>query len=52
MAQRFGNSDIHFNKDFDEVDADGVLVINKRNREQAKYPDFYHPGIQVTNYLH
>lgn len=40
MAQRFGNSDIHFNKDFDEVDADGVLVINKRNREQAKYPDF------------
>lgn len=38
--QRFGNSDIHFNKDFDEVDADGVLVINKHNRQQARYPDF------------
>ncbi|EMG49497.1 JLP1 Alpha-ketoglutarate-dependent sulfonate dioxygenase [Candida maltosa Xu316] len=40
MAQRFGNSDIHFNKDFDEVADDGVLVINSENRKQAKYPDF------------
>lgn len=40
MNQTFGNSDIHYNKDFDEVDADGVLVINKKNRDQARYPEF------------
>ncbi|CAK9436913.1 uncharacterized protein LODBEIA_P14330 [Lodderomyces beijingensis] len=40
MATRFGNSDIHYNKDFDDVDEEGVLVINKTNRDQAKYPEF------------
>ncbi|CAI5756954.1 unnamed protein product [Candida verbasci] len=40
MASKFGNYDIHYNKDVDEVDDDGVLVINKNNRLQAKYPDF------------
>lgn len=37
---RFGNHDIHFAEGIDEVDADGVLVINSKNREEAKYPDF------------
>ncbi|EGW32418.1 uncharacterized protein SPAPADRAFT_61485, partial [Spathaspora passalidarum NRRL Y-27907] len=52
MSQTFGNSDIHFNKDFDEVDADGVLVINKQNREQAKYPDFlptWDPSVKLPS---
>ncbi|KAI5962190.1 uncharacterized protein KGF55_003266 [Candida pseudojiufengensis] len=40
MAQRFGNFDIHYNKDVDEVDEDGVLIISEKNRKQAKYPDF------------
>lgn len=40
LNQSFGNSDIHYNKDFDEVDSDGILVISKANREKARFPDF------------
>ncbi|CAK9681367.1 Alpha-ketoglutarate-dependent sulfonate dioxygenase [Candida parapsilosis] len=40
MTTKFGNSDIHFNKEVDEIDEDGVLVINRHNRAQAKFPDF------------
>lgn len=34
------NHDIHFNNEVDEVLEDGTLVINKANRDAAKYPDF------------
>ncbi|MDC6272127.1 hypothetical protein PP707_07485, partial [Acetobacter pasteurianus] len=40
VERKFGNSDIHYNKDVDDVDEDGVLVINEHNRVQAKFPDF------------
>lgn len=36
----FQNNDIHYYQDQDEVDQDGVLVVNKQNREQSHYPDF------------
>lgn len=39
-GNKFANYDIHFNQGVDEVDSEGVLVINSKNREQAKYPDF------------
>ncbi|ODV77915.1 alpha-ketoglutarate catabolism dioxygenase [Suhomyces tanzawaensis NRRL Y-17324] len=39
-AVQFANHDIHFANGIDEVDADGVLVINKLNRDQAKHPDY------------
>lgn len=37
---RFGNYDIHFNDDQDEVDVDGTLIINKKNAAESKYPEF------------
>lgn len=52
MTTRFGNSDIHFNKEVDEIDEDGVLVINRHNRAQAKFPDFCRLGIQDKNIHH
>ncbi|KAK6463757.1 Fe(II)-dependent sulfonate/alpha-ketoglutarate dioxygenase-like protein [Scheffersomyces coipomensis] len=36
----YGNFDTHFYKGKDEVDDDGVLVVNKVNRANAKYPEF------------
>lgn len=35
-----GDFDVHFNKDTDEITADGLLTVNKLNRDQAKYPEF------------
>ncbi|KAI3403015.1 hypothetical protein KGF56_004268 [Candida oxycetoniae] len=40
MEPKFSNSDIHYNKEFDDVDEDGVLVINAANRKIAKFPEF------------
>lgn len=40
QQQHYGNYDIHFVQGRDEVDSDGTLVINKANRERAKYPEF------------
>ncbi|KAK6463758.1 alpha-ketoglutarate catabolism dioxygenase [Scheffersomyces coipomensis] len=39
-GHRFGNFDIHFYNGVDEVDKDGVLVINKKNRDASNFPDF------------
>lgn len=39
-GNRFGNYDIHFVEGQDEIAEDGVLVINKNNRAQSKFPDF------------
>lgn len=39
-ARPTGDFDTHFNKDTDEITADGVLTVNKFNREHATYPDF------------
>ncbi|KAK6197579.1 alpha-ketoglutarate catabolism dioxygenase [Scheffersomyces amazonensis] len=40
MSRTFGNFDIHFYHGQDEVDSDGVLVINKKNRDNSHFPDF------------
>ena len=40
QGTRFGNYDIHFFEGQDEVDSDGVLVINKSNRDRSSHPDF------------
>ncbi|CAK7903210.1 alpha-ketoglutarate-dependent sulfonate dioxygenase [[Candida] anglica] len=34
------NYDTHFDKNVDEVTEDGILTVNKINREQSKFPDF------------
>ncbi|KAK6455574.1 alpha-ketoglutarate catabolism dioxygenase [Scheffersomyces xylosifermentans] len=36
----YGNFDTHFYKGQDEVGEDGILTINKRNRDQSHFPDF------------
>ncbi|KAK6197578.1 Fe(II)-dependent sulfonate/alpha-ketoglutarate dioxygenase-like protein [Scheffersomyces amazonensis] len=36
----YGNFDTHFYKGQDEVDTDGVLVINKKNRENSNFPEY------------
>lgn len=38
--QHYGNYDIHFDQGRDEIDQDGTLIINKFNRDKAKFPDF------------
>lgn len=38
--QQTGNYDIHFVQGKDEIDKDGTLIINKQNRNQAKFPQF------------
>lgn len=35
-----GDFDTHFNKETDEVTADGVLTVSKFDREHAAYPEF------------
>ncbi|CUM62574.1 uncharacterized protein PRCAT00000126001 [Priceomyces carsonii] len=40
MSKIANDYDIHFKQGQDEVAEDGVLVINKRNREQSKFPEF------------
>lgn len=35
-----GDFDTHFNKETDEVTADGVLTVSKFDREHAVYPEF------------
>ncbi|KAG2735783.1 hypothetical protein G9P44_001997 [Scheffersomyces stipitis] len=36
----YGNFDTHFFAGQDEIGEDGILTINKRNREQSHYPEF------------
>lgn len=38
--ERYANYDIHFFEGVDEVLQDGTLVVNKKNRSEAAYPDF------------
>lgn len=40
QLKTFGDFDTHFNKDTDEITADGVLTVSKEGREKAKYPEF------------
>lgn len=35
-----GDFDTHFNKETDQVTADGILTVNEYNRLQAAYPEF------------
>lgn len=37
---KFGNYDTHFVDGVDEIDENGILTVNKNNREQLDYPEF------------
>lgn len=40
QTRQSGNFDTHFNKETDEITADGILTIRKAERDVAAFPDF------------
>ncbi|CAH6719236.1 alpha-ketoglutarate-dependent sulfonate dioxygenase [[Candida] jaroonii] len=40
MSKPLGNYDIHFYEGVDEVQDDGTLVVNKKNRDASHWPDY------------